>query len=139
MKFLTGKDYDHLCKNCQNAIDLCLELVTEGPDTDNIEAPFDFAADHRLLCGGRTCAGGFEPGQVCIWRGMYYDAVVRLESVHKTGGFWLAKDKDGVEVYPNAEELDLVTEESPIAFRHVARLMQMRQRQEEVRTDAVNT
>lgn len=127
MEFLTGKDYSHLCSKCQAAIDLCVEVVLEGPDTDNIEAPFDFAADHLLLCGGRTCAGGFEPGQICIWRGMYYTAIVRLESFHRRAGYWLARSRDG-EVYPDADDLELVTEQSPIAFRHAAFVIQRRAR-----------
>lgn len=126
MNFLTGKDYDHLCSKCQMAIDLCLELVLEGHDTDNIEAPFDFAADNFLLCSGSTCKGEFEAGQICTWKGRCYTAVVRLESFHYRGGFWLARDEDEQEVCPDAEELELVTEESPIAYRHAAHMMQTR-------------
>lgn len=126
-RFLAGKEYGHLCSKCQAAIDLCAEVVLEGPDTDNIEAPFDFAADHLLLCGGRTCAGGFAPGQICHWKGMYYDTAVKLEGFHKTGGFWLARDRDGREVCPDAEDLRVISEASAPSLRHAAHMMQMRQ------------
>jgi len=55
IQFLTGKDYPHVCNACKMAIDQCVELVREGEDTDDIEAPLNFAADHNMLCGGRHC------------------------------------------------------------------------------------
>lgn len=53
---LTGKDYPHLCSECQAAIDYAAMFFGEdGPDTDNEEAPCDFVYDHRMFCGGHTC------------------------------------------------------------------------------------
>ena len=130
MRFLVGKDYGHLCSRCQSAIDLCIEIVLEGPDTDDEEAPFMFAADHMLLCGGSTCKGEFEVGQIAHWDGIYYSAVVKLTGFHPQGGFWLAEDGDGQEVYPDADDLRVISDESPLGLRHAAHMMQTR---EEVR------
>jgi hypothetical protein len=55
IQFLTGKDYPDLCPACQSAIDQSVELVREGEDTNDQEAPLNFAGDHNMLCGGRTC------------------------------------------------------------------------------------
>jgi hypothetical protein len=43
-KFLTGKDYPHLCPQCQKAIDDIAALYTEGlmEETDDEEAPCMF-------------------------------------------------------------------------------------------------
>jgi len=125
MRFLTGSDYDHLCHKCQSAIDLCIEIVLEGPDTDNIEAPFDFAADHELLCGGSACKGEFEVGQICYWDGMYFSAVVKLMGFHPRGGFWLAEDGNGQEVCPDTDDLRVISDESPLGLRHAAHVTRM--------------
>ena len=55
MKYLTGKDYPHLCKQCQAMIDRCVDAVEFGPDTDDEEAPCMFVYDHKLYCGGYEC------------------------------------------------------------------------------------
>jgi hypothetical protein len=55
MEFYTGKDYPHLCDKCKATIDQCVDLVQEGEDTDDNEAPLMFAGDHRLMCGGHAC------------------------------------------------------------------------------------
>ena len=55
MKFYTGKDYPHLCDGCKATIDQCVDLVQEGEDTDDNEAPLMFAYDHKLMCGGHQC------------------------------------------------------------------------------------
>ena len=55
MDYLTGKDYPWLCGTCQSTVDRCAEIVAEGPDTDDEEAPCDMAYDHRLFCGGHRC------------------------------------------------------------------------------------
>jgi hypothetical protein len=57
VKFLTGKDYPHLCAKCQAAIDAVAELYREGlmEDTDDEKAPCMAAYDHALFCGGREC------------------------------------------------------------------------------------
>lgn len=52
---LTGKDYSHLCQECQNTIDSVIELVKDGEDTDNPEAACDFVYDNRMFCGGHEC------------------------------------------------------------------------------------
>jgi len=124
MKYLTGKDYDHLCSRCQAAIDACLPIVIEGPDTDDIEAPFMFAADHGMLCGGSTCKGDFEAGQIALWDGYYYEQIVVLERFHRQGGFWIARDETGQEVYPDKEDLMPITEQSQLVYRHAAHKLQ---------------
>jgi len=57
IKFLVGKDYPHLCKKCQQAIDDVAGLFAEDfmEDTDNDEAPCDFVYDHGMFCGGHHC------------------------------------------------------------------------------------
>jgi len=55
LSFLTGKDYPHLCPTCQSVVDQCVEVVRDGEDFNDEEAPLMFAADNNLLCGGRTC------------------------------------------------------------------------------------
>jgi hypothetical protein len=57
VKFLTGKDYPHLCAVCRAAIDGMTMLYREGlvEDTDDEEAPCRFVYDHALFCGGREC------------------------------------------------------------------------------------
>jgi hypothetical protein len=57
VKFLTGKDYPHLCPKCQAAIDGVAMLYREGlmEDTDDEEAPCMFVYDHAMFCGGREC------------------------------------------------------------------------------------
>lgn len=57
-KFLTGKNYPHMCPTCQATIDRIAELFEAGelPDTDDPEAPIMFSYDHSLLCGGNDCA-----------------------------------------------------------------------------------
>jgi len=56
MKFLSGKDYPHLCSACRATIDqAAMILAEEGPDTDDPEAPATWVYDHRLYCGGREC------------------------------------------------------------------------------------
>jgi len=124
MKFLAGKEYSHLCEGCQAVIDTCSEVVLEGPDTDNIEAPFDFAADNLLLCGGSTCRGGFKVGQICHWGGMYYSAIVLLEEFDQRGGFWLARNSDWERVCPITDDLQVITDQSPLHLRHAARMME---------------
>lgn len=57
---LTGKDYPHLCTECRAAIDSVVDLVREGPDTDDDEAACMFVYDHRMYCGGHECVGGFQ-------------------------------------------------------------------------------
>ena len=57
MKYLTGKDYDHLCSECQMVI-TC--LVCEIKNLDDIyvadeEGPCNAAYDYSLFCGGHTC------------------------------------------------------------------------------------
>ena len=122
MQYLKGKDYDNLCKMCQRAIDDCLTIVSIGPDTDDTEAPYMFAADNGFLCGGRTCAGGLTPGQVCKWHGYYREQIVVLRVFHRRGGFWLAEDVVGGEVYPDAEDLETVSESlAPVWAKEAAR------------------
>ena len=55
MKYLTGKDYPWLCKSCRAVVDTAVLLVTEGPDTDDDEAPINFVYDHGLYCGKYEC------------------------------------------------------------------------------------
>jgi hypothetical protein len=57
VRFLTGKDYPHLCPKCQAAIDDVARLYKEGlmEDTDDEEAPCLYVYDHALFCGGREC------------------------------------------------------------------------------------
>lgn len=58
VEFLTGKDYPHLCKKCQDAIDTAVIYFREGaPDTDDPEAPCDYAYDHGWLCSSRGYDG----------------------------------------------------------------------------------
>lgn len=55
-KFLTGKDYPHLCEFCRAAIDdMAYYLKYYGPDTDDVEAPIMLVYDHQLYCGGHVC------------------------------------------------------------------------------------
>lgn len=55
-KFLTGKDYPHLCSGCRATIDqIAMMLAEAGPDTDDPEAPIMWVYDHRLYCGGHEC------------------------------------------------------------------------------------
>ncbi len=56
MRFLTGKDYPELCEACRHMVDMVVDLVIEGPDTDDEEAPINFVYDHHLFCGGDHCA-----------------------------------------------------------------------------------
>lgn len=58
MNYFIGKDYPWLCPECQGAVDTCLELVLEGPDTDDEEAPCTLAHDLGLLHSSR--------GEVCF-------------------------------------------------------------------------
>jgi|GEM_PF-4816398 len=62
---LTGKDYPELCPACRLAIDQCAELVPEGPDTDDDEAPCNMAYDMGLLCAsnGPSCREEREMGK----------------------------------------------------------------------------
>lgn len=53
MKFIT--DYPNLCQSCQATILAVAELLEEGPDTDDPEAPAMWMYDHALYCGGRQC------------------------------------------------------------------------------------
>jgi hypothetical protein len=57
MRFLTGKDYPHLCSWCRRAIDDMVGLYRDGlmADTDDPEAPCDAVYDHNLYCGGSHC------------------------------------------------------------------------------------
>ena len=55
MDFLKGKDYPHLCQECQNTIDSVMPLIDEGPDTDDNEAPIMLVYDQRMFCGGHKC------------------------------------------------------------------------------------
>lgn len=56
MQFLTGKDYPHLCKACQSAIDGVATLFQDDlPDTDDVEAPCNVCYDHAMFCGGTEC------------------------------------------------------------------------------------
>ncbi len=52
---LTGKDYDYLCSRCRTAVDDMVELILEGPDSDDPEAPLMAAGDLELFCNGRSC------------------------------------------------------------------------------------
>lgn len=56
-KFLTGKDYPHLCKMCQQVIDDTATAFLEGfmEDTDDEEAPCNHVYDNALFCGGHVC------------------------------------------------------------------------------------
>jgi len=64
-KLLTGRDYPHLCSVCQAIVTQCVELVQEGPDTEDPEAPLLLAGDRGLLCGGNTCGDKQEPTHTC--------------------------------------------------------------------------
>lgn len=55
MKFLTGKDYPHLCSYCQQIITDTARALVEGPDTDDNEAPIMYVGDNDMFCGGHTC------------------------------------------------------------------------------------
>ncbi len=57
VKFLTGKDYPHLCPKCRAAIDAMALLYRDGlmEDTDDDEAPCMAVYDHAMFCGGREC------------------------------------------------------------------------------------
>ena len=60
MKYLTGKDYPWVCTNCRSMIDAAVLLITEGPDTDDEEAPANFVYDHGLYCGKYNCEAKME-------------------------------------------------------------------------------
>ena len=55
MKYLSGKDYPHLCSYCQARIDEAVEFCIMGPDSDDEEGPCMFVYDHRMFCGGDEC------------------------------------------------------------------------------------
>ena len=55
MEYLDGTKYPHLCESCRTVISQCVELVCMGSDTDDIEAPCNYAYDHQLFCGGSHC------------------------------------------------------------------------------------
>lgn len=56
MKFLTGKDYPHLCPACRETVSNVAQLLAEaGPDTDDEEAPIMHVGDNRMFCGQHTC------------------------------------------------------------------------------------
>tara|TARA_A100001201_G_scaffold31034_1_gene33560 strand:+ start:316 stop:564 length:249 start_codon:yes stop_codon:yes gene_type:complete len=53
MKYLTGKDYPHLCDNCQKAIDSAHDLIVDGfvseQYVDDDEGPCMLAYDRKWL------------------------------------------------------------------------------------------
>mgnify|MGYP001560330324 CR=1 FL=1 len=57
MKFLTGKDYPWLCESCQAQVDLAATVLEEGEDTNDEEAPCNWAYDNALFCSqtGKDC------------------------------------------------------------------------------------
>ena len=59
-KYLTGKDYPHLCPSCRAVIDMIVGTCSELPDeyASDEEGPCDFAYDQRLFCGGNECING---------------------------------------------------------------------------------
>lgn len=61
MRFLTGKDYPELCDTCRHMVDTVVDLVVEGPDTNDEEAPISSVYDHHLFCGGDHCAMKEQP------------------------------------------------------------------------------
>lgn len=104
VRFLTGKDYPHLCKTCRAVVDNCAMILTEGgPDTDNVEAPSDMAYDQHLFCGGHCCLGPWKQGQVVMFDGIH----VTLK-MFTGGGFWIAVDEHGGMYYPHPDDLSLI-------------------------------
>ena len=80
IEFLTGKDYPHICDSCKNMVDMMLEAILEGPDTDDNEAPLMLAGDLQLLCGrfGNGCEPKSEETLRCYscdkqWKHMMRD------------------------------------------------------------------
>jgi hypothetical protein len=67
MKFIT--DYKNLCSACNMVIAEIAAVMPEMPDTDDPEAPFMIASDRGMLCGGRTCKGGFQIGDKVVYQG----------------------------------------------------------------------
>lgn len=61
--FLTGRDYLELCGSCRSMIDSVVELVQEGPDTNDDEAPCNYVYDNKLFCGGHYCANKPSEGE----------------------------------------------------------------------------
>jgi|TARA_R100000152_G_C6778107_1_gene208517 hypothetical protein len=57
MKYLTGKDYDWLCEDCQKVIDRAYLLIVDGFASDEYaddnEGPSMFAYDNRMF--GSCC------------------------------------------------------------------------------------
>ena len=55
MKYLTGKDYPHLCDNCQKAIDNAHDLIVDGfaseQYVDDDEGPCMLAYDRKWFNG----------------------------------------------------------------------------------------
>ncbi|MHA2312777.1 MAG: hypothetical protein ACXADF_14895 [Candidatus Thorarchaeota archaeon] len=56
-KYLTGKDYTHMCTACQLAIDMAANVVPHAADgySSDEEGPAMLAHDQRMYCGGHTC------------------------------------------------------------------------------------
>ncbi len=54
MKYLTGKDYPHLCKSCRNSIDDAHMLIVDGLADESYtidnEGPTMMAYDKRWFC-----------------------------------------------------------------------------------------
>ena len=59
MNYLTGKDYPHLCDNCQKAIDDAYDLIVDGyvseEYVDDDEGPCMLAYDKRWLSDDSSC------------------------------------------------------------------------------------
>jgi len=55
---LSGNDYPWVCEQCQAIIDSIRQMYLEDQlgDTDDPEAAIMFAYDHRMMCGGHSCA-----------------------------------------------------------------------------------
>ncbi len=59
-----------------------------------------------------TCKGGFHEGQTAVWKDYDVERIVALLYFERQGGFWVARDRYGVKVYPDTSAL------TPIGGHH---------------------
>lgn len=56
MEYIT--DYPHLCDKCQAIVKNVVDIVAEGADSDDEEAPINFVYDNAMFCS--------PDGYICI-------------------------------------------------------------------------